>query len=151
MVAGVDPFAPPALPFQPARPAEPADGIRSRLRAALRDALAARNAVAVSALRSALGALDNAEAVDVGPAAAVPASSPHIAGAVAGLGAAEAERRVLSTAEAEAVVRAEVGERELAADEYDKAGHAGVAARLRREALVLIQVLASQAPGGSLR
>src|SRR6185437_4775230 len=38
--------------------------VRDRLRAALPEAMKARNSVAVAALRSALGALDSAEAVD---------------------------------------------------------------------------------------
>jgi hypothetical protein len=75
------------------------------------------------------------------PAPAAAAGSPHVAGAVAGLGAAEAERRSLSAAEVEEIVRAEVAERQAAAREYDRAGHAEQAGRLRREADVLMSVI----------
>jgi len=40
--------------------------VRDRLRAALPAAMKARDSVAISALRSALGAIDNAETVDAG-------------------------------------------------------------------------------------
>lgn len=94
--------------------------------------------VAVSALRSALGAIDNASAVPVGQARAASASSPHIAGAVAGLGATETDRRRLSDEEESAIVRAEVAERQAAARDYERAGYADRAGRLRQEADVLI-------------
>jgi hypothetical protein len=123
--------------------AQPDGDVRARLGRALRDALKARDRVAASALRSALAAIANAEAV---PAAASPpgppgppgaASNPYIAGAAAGVGGAEAERRGLTDAETGAIVRAEIAERHAAADQYDQAGHAERAARLRREAEVL--------------
>src|ERR1035437_10610742 len=57
-----------------------------------------RDRIAVSALRSALSAISNAEAISPPPAVAG-AGSPHIAGAVAGLDAGEAQRRALSAAE----------------------------------------------------
>jgi uncharacterized protein len=80
--------------------------IRKRLERVLREALQARDMVAVSAVRSALAALDNAQAV---PApSATGAGSPHVAGAVAGPRAGEAERRRLSESEAGDIVRAEV-------------------------------------------
>ena len=62
------------------------DDIRTRLRRALSAALKARNATATSALRSALSAIANAEAVDPGPGRPAGAGSAHVAGAVAGLG-----------------------------------------------------------------
>jgi uncharacterized protein len=120
----------------------PASRIRDRLQAALRDALRARDTVARSALRSALSAIDNASAVPVSqpPAAA---SSPHIAGAVAGLGAGEAERRGLTESDIDGLVRSEVAERQAAAHDYDQAGQPEHADRLRREAAVLLSVLNS--------
>lgn len=115
---------------------------RERLRLALREALRARDAVAVSALRTALSAIDNASAVPVGPApAAAGTGGPHVAGAVAGLGAGEADRRWLTEPEVEQIVRAEVAERQAAARDYDQAGRSDQADRLRREASVLISAL----------
>jgi hypothetical protein len=46
--------------------------VETRLRAALRDALKTRDVVAAFAVRSALGAIGNAEAVPAGEGAAIP-------------------------------------------------------------------------------
>ena len=118
----------------------PPDEIKTRLRRALGVALKARDAGAVSALRSAMSAIGNAEAVD-------PASRPagtgsaHFAGTVAGLGAGEAQRRWLTEADADAIVRQEAAEREAAAGEYERGGRAAEAARLREGARALMAVL----------
>jgi uncharacterized protein len=102
--------------------------------------------VAVSAVRSALAALGNAQAVPAPPATGA-SDSPHFAGAAAGLGAGEAERRRLGEAEARDIVRAEVAERQAAAREYDRRGLTDQAARLRREATVLAAGLEGAAHG----
>jgi len=91
------------------------DDIRTRLQQALRGALKARDGSATSALRSALGAIGNAEAVEPGAAAPAGSAGPHVAGAVSGLGAAEVPRRSLSPAQIERIVREEAAEREDAA------------------------------------
>ncbi|MFZ1995486.1 MAG: GatB/YqeY domain-containing protein [Solirubrobacteraceae bacterium] len=93
--------------------------------------------MAVVALRSAIAAIDNAEAVDVCEASRHDESSEHIAGASAGVGSAEAERRVLSDADVRAVVRAQADERSQAAQEYEELGRDKIAERLRREAQLL--------------
>ena len=118
----------------------PPDEIKTRLRRALGVALKARDAGAVSALRSAMSAIGNAEAV---APAARPAGtgSPHSAGTVAGLGAGEAQRRLLTEADADAIVRQEAAEREAAAGEYERGGRAAEAARLREGARALMAVL----------
>ena len=119
----------------------PPDEIMTRLRRALGVSLKAREAGSVSALRSAISAIGNAEAVD--PAAGRPggSGSPHFAGTVAGLGAGEAQRRRLTEADVVAIVRREAAEREAAAGEYERGGRAEEAARLREGARVLIGVL----------
>ena len=122
------------------------EAIGDRLRQALRDAMRARDSVAVSALRSALAALDNAGAVPPGPAPAA-ASGPHFAGAAAGLGAGEVPRRGLAAGEAEQIVRAEIAEREAAAAGYEGAGHGEQARRLRQEARILVSALDAGARG----
>jgi uncharacterized protein len=116
--------------------------VRDRLQRALREALKARDKAAVSALRSALGAIDNASAVPAGPVTGT--TSPHVAGAAAGLGAAETGRRGLSGQEESAIVRAEVAERQAAARDYDRTGHTERAGRLRREADILQAALAAE-------
>src|SRR5689334_15844966 len=108
------------------------------LRRALTAALKARDAVAVSALRSALAAVENAGAVDAAQAPS-PVSGP-IAGAVSGLGAGEVERRPVDV---RAVVAAEVEHRRSAAREYAELGRTDRAERLRAEAEVLAAHLRS--------
>jgi uncharacterized protein YqeY len=112
-------------------------GVRVRLRAALPAAMKARDAAAVAALRSALAAIDNAEAADVGEAPAPVINSADVAGSVVGVGAAEAPRRVLTEAEAAAIVRAEVADRLAAAHDYEQVGRLDRAERLRAEAAAL--------------
>ena len=117
------------------------NGTRQRLQLALREALKARDTIAASALRSALAAIDNATAVPPASAPGPGPGGPHVAGAVAGLGAAEAERRRLTEADVEEIVRAEVADRQAAARDYDRTGHADQAERLRHEAHVLTSVI----------
>ena len=131
-------------PLRPEADAGPGAGTRARLRLALAEALRARDMVTVSALRSALGAIGNAEAVEPGAAAPTGTGSPHVAGAAAGVGAAEAQRRRLSAADIGQIVLEEARERERAARDYERAGHADRAGRLRREAQVLLAVLADE-------
>jgi uncharacterized protein YqeY len=100
----------------------------------------ARDTVAASALRSALGAIGNAEAIPAPEAPVRGANSVHIAGAAVGLGAGEAQRRGLSEAEIKKILRAEIEERLAAAADYERAGHGDRAARLRREAQALIPI-----------
>ena len=111
--------------------------MRTRMRGDLTRAMKDRDEISVTALRSAIAAIDNAEAVDLGAAPTAPLGSEHVAGATAGVGSAEAARRVLDRAEVEAIVRAQVDERLAAATEYDTLGAPGRAERLRSEADVL--------------
>lgn len=135
--------------MDPPSPADdPGGDVRVRLRRALREALRARDTVAVPALRSALSAIANAEAVGPGPEVAAGAGNAFFAGSVAGPGAAEARRRCLSAAEVDQILRAEVSERELAAREYERGGHADQADRLRSEARALTSALAGENPPG---
>jgi hypothetical protein len=60
---------------------------------------------------------------------------------MAGLGAGETERRSLTEAETGQIARAEVAEHQVAARDYDQAGHAEAADRPRREAHVLLSVI----------
>src|SRR5262249_52448253 len=126
-----------------------ASGSRSRagselpaqLSAALSEAMRARDATAVSALRSALAAISNAEAVPARDGAIPGPGSPHVAGAVAGLGAAEAPRIGLGEAEISGIIRAEITERLDAAAGFERSGRAARAARLRGEAEILAAII----------
>ena len=112
--------------------------LRQRLRDGLPTAMKARNRTAVTALRSALAAIDNAEAVD---GTAIP-DSLAIERSPLGVGAAELPRRALREADVEALVRKEIAEREAAALEYDRMGRSDRADQLRGEAGVLAAFLA---------
>ncbi len=115
------------------------NGVRDQLRAGLTTAMKARDMAAVKAIRSVLGAIDNAEAVEMSIDADRIDDGVHIAGAVAGAGAAEARRRDLTEADIVGVIRSEIDDRLDAATEYDTTGAAGVdrAALLRAEAATL--------------
>lgn len=111
----------------------PASGLRERLRTRLTAAMRAKDRTAVRALRSAMSAIDNAEAA--------PLDDHHRAGAVEasslGAGSAEVARLHLSEEEVAAVVRREVDDRLSAADEVERGGRLEAAAELRAEAEVL--------------
>ncbi|MFI9407390.1 hypothetical protein [Nocardia sp. NPDC052316] len=110
--------------------------LRARLRTALSVAMKSRNRQAITALRSTLGAIDNAEAVDVGE---------HRAGAVegsaVGLGVAEVARRELTEGDIEQIVRAEIAERRTAAEKYEALGRADQAEELSVQAEALANLL----------
>jgi uncharacterized protein YqeY len=125
----------PAMPGPP----DAASPLHTRLRRALPPALKARDQAAVAALRSALAAIDNAQAVEAPPA---PRSGGVVAGAVTGLGAGDAPRRQLSEDDIVAIVRAEVADRRTAFADYERAGQLDAAARLAAEADVLAAHLA---------
>jgi uncharacterized protein YqeY len=111
-------------------------------RATLRDELLAarkdRDATRVSALRSALSAIDNAETPD--DARVDAPSSGKIANAVVGLGAAEVARVELSDEQIRELVQGEIDERLDAATAIDTT-HSERAASLRAEAAVLTDLL----------
>jgi hypothetical protein len=81
--------------------------LRTVLRTCLTTAMRERDRAAVSALRSAVAAIENAEAVPVhdGP---TPTASADVAGAAVGLGATEAQRRLLGEDAERSLVLAEV-------------------------------------------
>ena len=111
-----------------------AQGLRARLRADLRTAMKARQEEVVSALRTAIAAIDNAEAVAVPDDGVAEEGSAHVAGARLGVGAAEAERRVLPLDEVRAILRAQVDDRVTEAERWAGNGRDDAAERLRREA-----------------
>lgn len=108
--------------------------LRARLRADLVAAMKAGRREEVSTLRTAIAALDNAEAVE---AVASTGINEHVAGAEAGVGSTEAQRRALSIAELRAILRAQVAERVEEAERYDGFGRHEEADRLRRGAELL--------------
>ncbi|GAB3247200.1 GatB/YqeY domain-containing protein [Arthrobacter pigmenti] len=110
--------------------------MRDNMRRDLKAAMKARNQLAVAAIRSALSAIDNAEAVPIEHPVAENGSA-DVAGSAVGVGAAEAERRDLSAADMHAIVDTEVNDRIAVAIEYERADRGDAGGRLRAEAEVL--------------
>ena len=98
----------------------------------------ARDKAAVSALRSTLAALDNAEAVPLDEAAT---GGLALEQSPIGAGATEAVRRELSEGDVADIVRAEAADRLEAAAQLTAVTHADRVARLRAEADVLLRFL----------
>ena len=132
--------------------------LRDRLRQALPAVMKARDHPAITALRSALAAIDNAEAFDpdeavaegvddvlepagwepADPDADVDAAHPGFAGTIAGVGATEVERRSLTPKQVEGIVRAEIETREVAATVLESVGKHEHAERVRAEMKILL-------------
>ena len=106
---------------------------RDRLGAALKDALKARDSIAVFAFRSTLSAIANAEAIPNAPRRPF---SPKI-----GVGVGDVARRELSAADLTRIIEVEIAERANAASEYDRLGRAEEATGLRDQAAVLRRFL----------
>jgi uncharacterized protein YqeY len=117
--------------------------VLDRLRADLRTSMTARNPVAVSALRSALAAIQNAEAVETPTNPTSSSAGPHFGGSRRGLGATEAPRRALGEHDVESILRAQIEERRVAAADYERLGDTERSARLCEEAYVLTVYLPS--------
>ncbi|MFT4218128.1 MAG: hypothetical protein QM619_13235 [Micropruina sp.] len=112
--------------------------IRQALRDALPGAMTARDTPARNAIRSALAAIENAEAVVVEtPADGAAATSEHFAGTAIGVGAAETPRRELDEDHTLEIVSVERDERLAAAAEYRARGEEQRAAELEAEAAAL--------------
>jgi hypothetical protein len=117
------------------------DGVCVRLQHGLRAAMKARDTAAVKALRGALAAIANAEAVDASYESAVPRGSGPIAGAVSGLGAGEVARRDLAESDVVALVQREIEDRAAAAREYERLGRTVEAAELHAQCAALRAVV----------
>ena len=113
--------------------------VRSQLRRALGAAMKTRDEIAVAAFRSALAAIENAEAADPSDAPLIQPGA--IAGGVAGLGAGEVPRRLLSDEQATEIVRGQITNWQTAAADYEESGRQDYAARLHAEAAILTDFL----------
>ena len=120
--------------------ADGAHALRAALRQGLTTAMKARDAEAMAALRIAIAAIDNAEAVEVSDTRP-PATSAHVAGATRGAGSAEAARRRLDSAAVRGILRDQVDEQTREAGRRDELGQADAARRLRRRAEVIAAYL----------
>jgi uncharacterized protein YqeY len=113
------------------------NSVRERMRAGLTVAMKARDMATVRAIRSALGAIDNAEAVDTTVESESIDVDSKIAGAAAGAGSTEVGRRTLDDRDIAVLLQAEIDDRLVAAEEYRSAGADERADLLRAEADVI--------------
>lgn len=107
--------------------------LRERMKADLRQAMKARQSATVATLRSALAAIDNAEAVPVDdqtPIIPLVTHSPDV------------PRKVLSAADIRAILQKEVDERRAASAEYAHLGQTAEAERLTVAAELIASYLA---------
>ncbi|HKS50953.1 MAG TPA: hypothetical protein VJS67_03700 [Pseudonocardiaceae bacterium] len=104
--------------------------MRTSLRRDPTAALKAQDRVAIAALRSALAAIENAEAPAADQAGLATVDSEHIAGSIVGLGAAEAPRRQLTESDLRAIVETQVQQRLVAATGYEQVDRHDLAQRL---------------------
>ncbi|MGJ0118138.1 hypothetical protein ACQ7HM_02925 [Williamsia sp. MIQD14] len=111
--------------------------MRSTLRQGLRAAMAAGDRPAVAALRSAIAAIDNAQAPPVDDA---DASGPARPGGV-GVGSTEIDRLELDENAIRSVLRAERDESLSAAAQFDALGRSEDAASMRARADVVARYL----------
>ena len=116
------------------------EALKGALRRDLTAAMKEHDRGTATVLRTALAALDNAEAVTV-PANGKVAATAHVAGAGSGVGSTEAGRRSVTGDEAREVLRGLIAEQSGEADRYDTLGQAATAQRLRAQAGVLRKYL----------
>jgi len=113
-----------------------AQALRDALRQGLTAALKARDAEALAALRTAIAAIDNAEAIATTDAQR-PVTSADIVGASNGVGSTEAVRQSLSVGQLRDIVSEQIAECAREADRYDLLGQPDAAQRLRHRARIL--------------
>lgn len=102
-------------------------------------AMKSRSAESVAALRTALAAIDNAEAVD--PVHTTGDDDAPIASATAGIGSGDVARRVLTGADVQALLTGLIDEYGSEADRYDALNRSDAADQLRRQASALSRYL----------
>ena len=117
--------------------------VRAALRHGLTTALKAGDAEALTALRTAIAAIDNAEAIATTDTQR-PVASADIAGASSGVGSTEAVRRSLNGGQLRDIVREQIAEYAREADRYDALGRPDAADRLRYRAGILAAHLAAE-------
>jgi hypothetical protein len=132
-----------ALDEQQERCARERQALRAALRQGLTTAMKARDTEALAALRTAIAAIDNAEAIATTDTR-LPVTSADIAGASSGVGSTEAVRQSLSSGQLRDIVREQITEYTHEADRYDALGEPDAARRLRHRARILAAHLAPE-------
>ncbi len=117
--------------------------LRVTLRNHLTEAMRARDRQTAGAMRSVLAALENAEAVPTAHAAPA-AASEHYAGAADGVGAGEAERRVLTVDDERVIVEREIAELRSSAEVFAAVGEHQRSSELTRLAGVVEELIEAE-------
>jgi uncharacterized protein len=115
------------------RSPDPAERVCAALRTELTTAMKRRDPDAVVAFRTAIAAIENAQAIEVRDTG-LGATVAHMSRAGHG---AELPRRELSDAQVDAIIRAQINERQQDSTRYDTLGQAEAATHLRAEAAAL--------------
>ena len=111
-----------------------ADQVKRELRDGLTSAMKDRRVAAITVLRSALAAIDNAEAISTDSLGDPGAARKPLGES---FGANEVPRRALDAGELAEILRAECDGRLRAAEHYDLHGRGAEAERMKREAAAL--------------
>ena len=112
-------------PMPPSHAPSTSVPIRDRLRSDLKSAMKTKDQMLMRVLRTAIAAIDNAEAVE-GPT-----------GAVGTIGYGDVPRRHLEPPKAVEILEAEIHERETGSAEYRRVGRADAAETLQAEISIL--------------
>ena len=112
-----------------------ADQVKRELRDGLTSAMKDRRVAAITVLRSALAAIDNAEAISTDSLGDPGAARKPLGES---FGANEVPRRALDAGELAEILRAECDGRLRAAEHYDLHGRGAEAERMKREAAALV-------------
>ena len=118
------------------RSPDPAEHVCAALRIELTTAMKQRDPDAVVALRTAIAAIENAQAIEVRDAG-LGATMAHMSRAGHEAAQTELPRRELSDAQVDAIIRAQINERRQDARRYDALGQTEAATHLRAEAAAL--------------
>lgn len=117
-----------------------ASQVKEALRRDLKTAMKERRRADTAALRQAISALDNAEAIAVDPPTTMEASE-HVVGAAQGVGASEAERKTLSKNDVIAVLTDLIDEHRSHATSFAQLGRADAAGQSQHAANLLCSYL----------
>jgi uncharacterized protein YqeY len=115
---------------------DPAERVCAALRLELTTAMKQRDPDAVVALRTAIAAIENAQAIEVRDTG-LGATMAHMSRAGHEAAQTELPRRELSDAQVDAIIRAQINERQQDSKRYDALGQAEAATHLRAEAAAL--------------
>ncbi len=108
-----------------------AQSLKARLRADLGVAIKARDPALAKVIRTLIGAIDNAQAIDLGNA------HEKYVERTFGDSSGEVPRKQLSNEDLRAIILSEIDERAVLAAQFEASGHSGRASELREETRII--------------